>query len=214
MATPTQQFIPIKQIREGIMIMNDQSMRGMLIVSSINFALKSEEEQGAIIFNFQNFLNSLDFSCQMIVSSRKVNITGYIDKIKELESKQKNELLKIQTADYRKFIEDLVADGSIMNKSFYVVIPYYPLLELSTSSAAQNLGGKPVSQSALTEDFFQKGKYQLLQRIEYVALGLRRCGLKSAAMGSEEVLELLWSLHHPKQAEMGYYPELPPEIIT
>ncbi|MFA5178108.1 MAG: hypothetical protein WC427_00940 [Candidatus Paceibacterota bacterium] len=214
MATPTQQFIPIKQIREGIMIMNDQSMKGMLIVSSINFALKSEEEQGAIIFNFQNFLNSLDFSCQIIVSSRKVNITGYIDKIKELELKQKNELLKIQTSDYRKFIEDLVSDGSIMNKSFYVVVPYYPLLELSASSAAQNLGGKSTPQSSLTEDFFQKGKYQLLQRIEYISLGLRRCGLKSATMGSEEVLELLWSLHHPKQAEMGYYPELPPEIIT
>jgi len=210
MATPSQQFIPIKQIREGIMIMTDQSLRGILFVSSINFALKSEEEQGAIIFNFQNFLNSLDFTCQILVNSRKVNITGYIDMLKELEVNQKNELLKIQTADYRQYIEELVASGSIMNKSFYIIVPYYPLIELTGAIPEQN---KKQTQS-LTEENFLKGKYQLSQRIQYVALGLRRCGLNTTMMGSEEILELLWSLHHPKQAEMGYYPELPPEIIT
>jgi len=89
MPTPSQQFIPIEQIREGVMIMKDKSLKGILLVSSINFALKSEEEQEAIIFNFQNFLNSLDFSCQIVVNSRKVNITGYIEKIKKLEDEQK-----------------------------------------------------------------------------------------------------------------------------
>ncbi len=212
MPQPSQQFIPIKQIREGVMLMNDQSMKGILLVSSINFALKSEEEQSAIIFNFQNFLNSLDFSCQILVSSRKVNITGYIDKIKELESKQTNELLRIQTADYRNFIEELVGSGSIMNKSFYVVVPYYPLLEFTGATTPEK--NKTPTQTVLTEEHFQKGKYQLWQRMEYISLGLRRCGLKSASMGSEEILELLWSLHHPKQAELGYYPNLPPEIIT
>lgn len=210
MSAPSQEFIPIKQIREGIMVMSDQSLKGVLLVSSINFALKSEEEQGAIIFNFQNFLNSLDFSCQILVNSRKVNITGYIDKIKALEANQKNELLKIQTADYRKFIEELVAGGSIMNKSFYVIVPYFPFLELASITTEK----KKAQTQQLTEESFQKGKYQLLQRMEYISLGLRRCGLKSNAMGSEEILELLWALHHPKQAEMGYYPELPPEIIT
>jgi len=212
MPQPSQQFIPIKQIREGVMLMNDQSMKGILLVSSINFALKSEEEQSAIIFNFQNFLNSLDFSCQILVSSRKVNITGYIDKIKELESKQTNELLRIQTADYRNFIEELVGSGSIMNKSFYVVVPYYPLLKFTGATTPEK--NKTPTQTVLTEEHFQKGKYQLWQRMEYISLGLRRCGLKSASMGSEEILELLWSLHHPKQAELGYYPNLPPEIIT
>ena len=212
MPQPSQQFIPIKQIREGVMLMNDQSMKGILLVSCINFALKSEEEESAIIFNFQNFLNSLDFSCQILVSSRKVNITGYIDKIKELESKQTNELLRIQTADYRNFIEELVGSGSIMNKSFYVVVPYYPLLEFTGATTPEK--NKTPTQTVLTEERFQKGKYQLWQRMEYISLGLRRCGLKSASMGSEEILELLWSLHHPKQAELGYYPNLPPEIIT
>jgi len=206
---PSQQFMPVEQIREGVMIMKDKSLKGILLVSSLNFALKSEDEQMAIIYQFQNFLNSLDFSCQIIVNSRKVNITGYIDKIKDLENKQKNELLKIQTAEYRAFIEEIVANGSIMSKSFYVVVPYFPMTELPNIS-----GGSKDSKTALTEKKFQNGKYQLWQRMEYVSLGIRRCGLKSATLGSEELIELLWGLHHPKQAELGYYPDLPPEVIV
>jgi type IV secretory pathway VirB4 component len=206
---PSQQFMPVEQIREGVMVMKDKSLKGVLLVSSLNFALKSEEEQMAIVYQFQNFLNSLDFSCQIIVNSRKVNITGYIDKIKELENKQKNELLKIQTAEYRAFIEEIVANGSIMSKNFYVVVPYFPMTELTNIPGV----GPKDDKSGLTEKKFQTGKYQLLQRMEYVSLGVRRCGLRSATLGSEEIIELLWGLHHPKQAELGYYPDLPPEVI-
>lgn len=205
---PSQQFMPVEQIREGVMVMKDKSLKGVLLVSSLNFALKSEDEQMAIIYQFQNFLNSLDFSCQILVNSRKVNITGYIDKIKDLESKQKNELLKIQTAEYRTFIEEIVANGSIMSKSFYVVVPYFPMTELPNIAT-----GPKESKTSLTEKKFQNGKYQLWQRMEYISLGIRRCGLKSATLGSEELIELLWGLHHPKQAELGYYPDLPPEVI-
>ncbi len=212
MSITSQQFIPVEQIREGVMIMKDRSLKGILMISSINFALKSEEEQSAIIFNFQNFLNSLDFSCQIIVNSRKVNITGYIDKIRNLENEQKNELLKIQTADYRKFIEEIIAEDSIMSKNFYVVVPYYPLLELSNSPQTKKQSAANVTAS-LTEQNFQTGKYQLWQRMEYISLGLKRCGLKSVTLNTEDIVELLWSLHHPKQAEMGYYPDLPPELI-
>ncbi|MDD3386665.1 MAG: hypothetical protein PHU17_02310 [Candidatus Pacebacteria bacterium] len=201
---PSQQFIPVEQIREGIMVQKDKSLKGVLLVSSLNFALKSEEEQMAIIYQFQNFLNSLDFSCQIIVNSRKVNITGYIEKIKELEEKQENQLLKIQTSEYRSFIEEIVSTGSIMTKKFYIVVPYFPMLEIT---------GIPGQGSGLTEKKFQTGKYQLWQRMEYVSLGIRRCGLKSANLGSEELIELLWGLHHVNQAELGYYPDLPPEVI-
>ena len=212
MAITSQQFIPVEQIREGVMVMKDRSLKGILIISSVNFALKSEEEQGAIVFNFQNFLNSLDFSCQIVVNSRKVNITGYIDKIKKLEDEQKNELLKIQTTDYRKFIEEIVAEGSIMNKNFYVIVPYYPLLETLNANSPQVQNKKQTAAANLTEQNFQTGKYQLWQRMEYVTLGLKRCGLKSITLTTEDIVELLWSLHHPKQAEMGYYPDLPPEL--
>lgn len=208
--TPSQQYIPVEQIREGVMVMKDRSLRGVVLISSLNFALKSEEEQLAIIYQFQNFLNSLDFSCQIVVNSRRVNITGYIDKVKELENKQKNELLKIQTAEYRSFIEQIVANGSIMSKNFYIVVPYFPMTELTNVPGMDNKNDK----SGLTEKKFQTGKYQLMQRMEYVSLGIRRCGLKSASLGSEELIELLWGLHHPKQAELGYYPDLPPEVIV
>lgn len=206
---PSQQFMPVEQIREGVMVMKDKSLKGILLVSSLNFALKSEEEQMAIIYQFQNFLNSLDFSCQIVVNSRRVNITGYIDKIKELESKQQNELLKIQTAEYRAFIEEIVSNGSIMSKNFYIVVPYFPMVELPNIPGM----GPKEDKGGLTEKKFQTGKYQLWQRMEYVSLGIRRCGLKAATLGSEELIELLWGLHHPKQAELGYYPDLPPEVI-
>lgn len=191
------------------MIMKDKSLRSILLVSSLNFALKSDDEQMAIIYQFQNFLNSLDFSCQIVVNSRRVNITGYIDKIKDLEMKQKNELLKVQTAEYRAFIEEIVANGSIMNKNFYIIVPYFPMTEMTGFVPG---GGN--DKANLTEKKFQAGKYQLMQRTEYVSLGIRRCGLKSAPLGSEEIIELLWGLHHPKQAELGYYPDLPPEAIS
>jgi hypothetical protein len=250
MATPAQEFIQVEQIREGFMIMKDASMKGILAVSSLNFALKSEEEQEAIIYNFQNFLNSLDFTCQILVTSRKVNITGYLEKIKELEKNQKNELLRMQTADYRKFIEEIVLEGSIMTKGFYVIVPYFPLIEVAmateqmkaaTAEASQGdlLGGtqgaktdNPGDPNAapkinpslsgdakkinakLTEKQFKAGTYQLSQRLEYVALGLRRSGLKAAALDSRELIELLWSFYNPKQSEQGYYPQVPPELIT
>ncbi len=105
----TQQFLEISQIREGLLVLRDQSLRAVMMVSSLNFALKSEEEQSSIISAFQSFLNSLDFSCQIVIQSRKLNITGYLDKIKELEAKQENELLRIQTSEYHDFIQSLVS---------------------------------------------------------------------------------------------------------
>ncbi|MDD4409131.1 MAG: hypothetical protein PHW52_00580 [Candidatus Pacebacteria bacterium] len=248
MATPAQDFIQVQQIREGLMIMKDGSMKGVLAVSSLNFALKSDEEQEAIIYNFQNFLNSLDFTCQILVTSRKVNITGYIEKIKGLEKVQQNELLRMQTADYRKFIEELVTGGTIMTKNFYVIVPYYPLIEVGMAGEQMKAASAEASQgdllgmkntkiedpndpnsapktnpsladakkinAKLTEKQFKIGKFQLNQRLEYAILGLRRSGLKAFALDSKELIELLWSFYNPKQSELGYYPQVPPELIT
>jgi hypothetical protein len=185
-------------------------MRGVIMVSSLNFALKSEEEQNAIIYQFQSFLNSLDFSLEIVVQSRRLNITGYLDKLKELEKKQENELLKTQTAGYQKFIKDLIAGGAIMSKSFFVAIPF-TLIEIPGMKAAASLIKKqPVT---LSEEHFQRCKSQLWQRMEFVALGLRRCGLQCVPLNTSELVELFWSLYHPEEAEVGYYPEIPPELI-
>lgn len=206
----TQDFLEVQEIREGILILKDNSIRGVLLASSQNFALKSEEEQQAIIYQFQNFLNSLDFSAQIIIQSRRLNVTGYIESLKALEQQQQNELLRVQTTDYRQFIEQLIKGGSIMAKNFFVVVPF-------TRLEATNEPGKgfvkPKFAGKLGEEEFERMKNQLWQRMEFVALGLRRAGIQSAALGTEELIELLWSWHHPKEAEVGYYPEIPPEVL-
>src|SRR3989344_859150 len=120
----TQDFLELQDIREGILILKNNDIRGVLMVSSTNFALKSEEDQAAIVYAFQSFLNSLDFSCQIIIQSRKTNITPYLDSLKFLQEGQTNELLKIQTSSYIEFIKELVHGNAIMTKNFYVVVPY------------------------------------------------------------------------------------------
>ena len=177
------------------------------MVSSSNFALKSEEEQNAITFQFQNFLNSLDFSIEMVVQSKKLNITGYLEKLKELEAKQKNELLKVQIAEYQKFIREMIRGSAIMSKQFFVIVPF-SLVELPRLTAEE----KKQKTSSLTEEKFQRAKNQLWQRLEFVALGLRRCGLQSVPLNTSELIELFWSLYHPEEAEIGYYPDIPPEL--
>jgi len=206
----TQQFLEFEQIREGIMLLKNKALRAVLMVSSLNFALKSEEEQNAILYQFQNFLNSLDFPCQILVHSHRLNIIGYLDRLKEIEKKEESDLLKLQIEEYRKFIEAIMAEGTVMQKIFYVVVPF-TLLE-SQGQISEKRPKLPIKISALTEEEFQRCKSQLWQRVEFVALGLRRCGLQSVPLNTLELIELLWSFYHPSEAEKGYSPELPPEL--
>ena len=201
----TQEFLEIDQIKEGVLILKDKSLRSILMVSSLNFALKSEDEQKAIIYQFQNFLNSLDFSIEIIAQSRILNITGYLDKLKDLEKAQQNELLKIQTREYRKFIDGLVSGRQILAKTFFVVVPF-------TLISIPKIGKKEES-SELEGEQFQRVRNQLEQRVSFIASGLRRCGLQCTLLDSLDMIELFWSLYHPEEAEVGYYPEIPPEII-
>jgi len=195
-----QSFLEIDQIKEGVLVMKNNSLRGVIMTSSLNFALKSEDEQNAIIYQFQSFLNSLDFSIQVVVQSRRLNITGYLEKLKELEANQTIELLKVQTGEYRKFIEELIAGGSIMAKNFFVVVPFTAI-------------GIPGIKAILSEEQFQRAKSQLWQRLEFIAMGLRRCGLQCALLGTGDLIEFFWSAYHPAEAEVGYHPEIPPELI-
>ena len=205
-AKSSQDFIPIHQVKEGILVLKNKGLRGILMVSSINIALKSKDEQEAILYQFQSFLNSLDFPCQIVVQSRKTNITGYIEKIKNLEENQKNELLRQQTAGYRQFLEEFVNRESIYTKSFFVVVPY-AIPGIATAKGTS-------SKSGVDQENFKRGRDQLYQRMEFVALGLRRCSLHCAPLTTIEIIELFWSLFHPKSAESGYYPEFPEELIA
>lgn len=211
----TQEFLEIEEIKEGTVVLRDRTIRGIMLVTSQNFALKSEEEQQATIYQFQGFLNSLDFSLQVVIQSRRLNITGYLDYLKALEQEQASEMLKKQTASYREFVEQLIAPtakgkvkGAIMAKNFFVVVPF-SWIETTGEGALHKpkLGGK------ISDQEFQRMKSQLWQRMEFVALGLRRTGLQVFPLSSEELIELLWSWHHPAEAEVGYYPEIPPEVL-
>jgi len=204
----TQDFLQFDQIRDGVIILKNKGLRMILMVSSLNFALKSIEEQNAILYQFQNFLNSLDFSCQILVQSRRLNITGYLEKLDDIAEKEKNDLLKIQIVEYRKFIEQIVKGGSIMQKTFYAVIPF-SITESQTSDEVKKMPKIPT----LTEEVFQRSKNQLFQRAEFVILGLKSCGLQAVPLTNLEISELFWALHHPEEAERGYYPQIPGELI-
>ena len=207
----TQQFLEIDQIKEGVVVLKNKGLRGIIMVSSQNFALKSEEEQQATIYQFQSFLNSLDFPLEITIQSRVLNITGYLEKLKEMEKKQENELLKIQTAEYQKFIKDLISGGQILSKNFFVVVPF-TLIDIPGMKATTGFFKRKKTDVPI-ESHFERAKAQLWQRMEFVALGLRRCGLQCVPLNTSELIELFWSLYHPEEAEVGYYPEIPSELI-
>lgn len=207
---PTQEFLEIKDIREGVLVLKNNGLRGILMVSSINFALKSSEEQASVIYAYQSFLNSLDFSCQIVIQSRNVNITPYLDNIKALQDKQTSELMRHQVASYADFIKELVQGDNIMTKNFYVVVPYTLTEILGAGSALKQtglfdfLGGGKNKGQQLSDEDFEKCKNQLWQRMEFLAMGLKRCGLDVVPLTTPELIELFWSIHHPDQAEIGY----------
>jgi hypothetical protein len=207
MQPSTQDFLEFDEIKEGVVILKNKGLRMILMVSSLNFALKAEEEQNAILYQFQNFLNSLDFSCQILVQSRRLNIIGYLDQLKEIGQKETNELLQIQIEEYRKFIEQIISGGRIMQKNFYVIVPF-SVGEIQMTQGSKDFLKVP----SLTKEMFERAKTQLLQRVEFTSLGLRACGLYAVPLNTREIIELFWSLHHQLEAEQGYYPQFPPEF--
>lgn len=205
--TSTQELIGIDTVREGVIILKGGSLRSILMCSSQNFALKSEDEQQAIIFQFQNFLNSLDFHIQVLVQSRKLNIADYLEKLKLLEEQQQNELLKLQTAEYRQFVASLVAGSAIMTKMFYVTISYDSIIQNKRGLLSFLKRGKTFEKAD-----FERARNQLFQRVGFVMDGLRRTGIKAVPLNTHEIIELLWSFYNPDEAELGKVPEIPQEI--
>ncbi len=199
----SQNFVPIKEIRDGVVILQDGSLRALVIASSLNFALKSQDEQNSIIYQFQNFLNSLDFSVQIFIQSKKLDIRPYIALLEGRYKEQVTELMKIQTQEYIEFIKTFVENSSIMTKSFFVVVPYSPA-QLSASknplSGIVGAGSKKTTAVA-ANDLFEEGRSQLEQRVGVVEQGLTRCGIRVAELGTEEVVELFYKIFNPGETE-------------
>lgn len=205
-AKATQEFIPVKEIRDGLVILKDNSLRAVVMASSINFALKSEDERSAILYEFQNFLNSLDFSVQIVAHSRKLDIKPYINLLKERERKQVNELMKVQTQEYIEFIKYFTENTNIMTKSFFIVIPYSPsIIQGKGGSKLGGLGnlfgGKNKSRSKDEEDLFEESRTQLEQRISVVEQGIVRSGIRVARLGTEEIIELFYKIFNPGETD-------------
>ncbi|MBI2109005.1 MAG: hypothetical protein HYT93_02370 [Parcubacteria group bacterium] len=203
----SQNFVPIKEIRNGIVALKDGSLRIVLMASSLNFALKSEEEQQAVIFQFQNFLNSLDFSVQFFIQSRELDIRPYIALLEEREKEQTSELMKIQVTEYIEFIKKFTENVNIMTKTFFIVIPYVrPLLEKNKGI----LGAFPSKKKKTREEeleSFEENRTQLEQRASIVEQGLSRTGIRVAQLGTEELVELYFKIFNPGEQEKPIVPE-------
>lgn len=193
-AKSTQAFLRMSEIKEDTVIMNDGTLRAILAVSSTNFDLKSEEEQTALIYNYQRFLNSLDFPVQILMQSRKMEIGEYIEKLKHLAERQTNELLKVQTSEYIEFINRLVENANIMNKNFYLIIPYSQSINPPSKGFFAKLfkANQTVELGEKLERFKKYGEF-LNERVNSATANLSALGLRGIRLRTEEIIELYYN---------------------
>ena len=201
-AKATQDFVPIKEIRDGVVILKDGQIRSILLASSLNFALKSADEQQAILMQFQDFLNALDFSIQIFIESRRLDIRPYMALLEQRYKEQTTDLMKLQTREYIEFIKNFTESVSIMTKSFFIVVPYMPPV-LSSGASLNPLKKKATTASKVLDATaqFEEHRSQLDQRISVVEQGLVRCGIRVIKLGSEEMVELYYKLFNPGETE-------------
>lgn len=198
----TQEFVPISEVRDGVIVLRDGSLRVILLASSLNFALKSEDEQTAFIVQFQNFLNSLDFSCQIFVQSRMLDIRPYIATLEVAYKNQLDDLMRIQIREYIEFIKSFTEAANIMTKNFFVVVPYAPAALASITGGASikdklPFGSKSAPSAADANRTFEEKVSQLEQRVAIVQQGLIRSGVRTVQLGTEEAIELFYKLFNP-----------------
>lgn len=203
-----QNFVPIKEIRDGVVILKDGTIRILLMASSINLALKSEDEQIAVLGQFQNFLNSLEFSTQIFIQSRRLDVRPYITILEARLHEELNELLKIQIHEYMGFIQKITQSTNIMSKLFIVVVPYAPPKSVTSTSGSKGFfsflgkkNEKNVGPSASAIEAFEEARSQLEQRVGIVKQGLARTGVRVVPLGTEELTELYYRLFNPGEAE-------------
>ena len=192
----TQYFVPIKDIKDGVVILKSGQMCMVLLASSINFALKSSDEQQAILSQFQSFLNSIDFSLQVYVQSRRLDIRPYLEILAEREPQQDNDLMRIQLREYIEFVRAFTNQVDIMTKNFFVIIPYTPL-SLEMKGITSFLKKAPVT-NEVGSTKFAEDRTQLEQRVSIVEQGLARIGIRTTPLGSDELTELYYHIFNPE----------------
>jgi hypothetical protein len=197
----TQSYLTISEIKHDTMIMESGKYIAVIAISSINFALKSADEQNALIQGYQNFLNSLDYEIQILMQSRKMDIHIYLAEVQKKMETQTNELLRVQTQEYIEFISKLVENASIMNKSFYILVSHFPgMIDMKGKQAGffSGLFGKTseIDKVAAKNAKFDVEKHKLDQKVTSVISGLSGLGLRAVQMGTEEITELLYNSYN------------------
>lgn len=207
-ARPTQELVDIDYMKNGVVVLKNGTLRRILLVSGINLDLKSEDEQQLIMNAYQNFLNSLHFSLQIFVHSRRLNIESYLQTLGKRRAEETNELLQNQIDEYVQFIRGFVGNNPIMDKNFFVVVPFDPIripgAETATAKKFLGLfGGKKTAAtpSEEREHAERVAMEQLGQRVEQVMAGLTQIGLRIAPLQNEEVLDLFYNLYNPEAVE-------------
>ena len=190
----TQNFVPVRDIKDGVVILKDGQLCMVMLASTINFALKSVAEQEAILKQFQGFLNTIDFSLQFYIQSRKLDIGPYLDKLRGRESSQYNDLMRIQLREYIQFVDTFTSEVDIMTKNFFVIIPYKPV----TANLPKGLAGFMNKRQPAPDGVkFTEYRTQLEQRVSVVERGLARIGVRTILLGNDELVELYYHIFNP-----------------
>lgn len=200
-AGSTQQFVDVEDVKDGVVILKSGGIRRILLVSGINFELKSEEEQNVITYTYQSFLNALDFQAQFIVHSRKLNIESYLIKLEERRGKESNELLQNQISEYAEFIRSFVELNAVMTKTFFVVVPYDPMSIPGSGKKLFDMLGLAKKTGIETDETLEHKLTQLNQRTDQVINGLTQIGLRAVALNDEELIELFYNIYNPETVE-------------
>ena len=191
----TQDFVSIRDIRDGIVILKSGQICKVLLASSVNFALKSQDEQRAILFQFQNFLNTIDFSLQIYVQSRRLNIEPYLAMLAERQGSQDNDLMKVQLREYIEFIRSFTTEVDVMSKNFFVIVPYTPnKINITQGFKGILSQGRSGLQNEAT---LEEQRLQLEQRQAVVEQGLNRMGVRTIALQTDELVELFYHIYNP-----------------
>lgn len=194
----TQDFVPIRDVRNNVVVLKNGQLVTILIASSINFALKSIDEQRAILQQFQSFLNTVDFSVQFYTQSRRLDIEPYLQKLSAREKQQDNDLMRIQLREYIQFIRTFVTEVDVMRKNFFIAIPYTPI----NTDIKKNIGSLFAKQNVVVdEEKLQENLMQLQQRVSLVEQGLNRVGVRTIALKNEELVELFYHIFNPLEAK-------------
>jgi hypothetical protein len=200
----TQMYLKIAEIRDNTLVLKNGGVRAVMSVSSINFNLKSEDEQNAIIYSYQGFINTLEFPIQIVIRSKKLDIDEYLDRLRKIGEKQTNPLLQRQTFEYVEYISKLVEYADIMQKEFFVIVPFDPYRSQKQSMMQkffQNLQAKEGYEAIKRRhEEFEQLKKGLNQRVSTVKVGLENCGLKVNQLGTKELIELFYNIYNPTVA--------------